>query len=327
MSRPLRAFPSTTYFDNLIDDFGIWQHSDENTILYEEGYALDDATRGILLTLALGRLEQSEVLFSYILKSQTKDGYWGFANKERNFIPVLASDDAIGQVIWAAGYALSKNFHETKVRQLIESTISYIDRTENMRGFAYALLGAIYVSDDMAGRYYKKLRTFFDNTSDNWPWPEALLTYGNAIAPYAFLRYGLIYHDESAVQIGRKLLEFLEEKCTHNRQRGPIGNDGWLPRDQRNVPTYSQQPIDSAYMVWAWMVAYQISGDEHDFKLSQTWMQWFEGDNVAHEEMYNPSDMRCYDGIDSIGVHRNSGAESNICLLLSKYVISEKTTI
>ena len=320
-------FPSTPYFDSLIDDFGIWQHTDENTILRGEGYALDDAARGLLLTLALNRQEQSYVLFSYIIKSQSKDGYYGFARQERNFIPMVASDDATGQVMWAAGYAVYKGFHKTKARRLIANTITYIDRMGNMRGYAYALLGSIYIGEDMAGRYYKKLRTFFDSTDDEWPWPEVSLTYGNAIAPYAFLRFGLVYHDKSAIQLGRKLLEFLEDKCTYNRLRGPIGNDGWLPRGALAVPTYSQQPIDSAYMVWAWMAAYQISGDEHDLKLSQAWMQWFEGENVAGEKMYNPDDMRCYDGIDQSGVHHNSGAESNICLLLSKYVLAEKDTV
>lgn len=320
-------FPSTPYFDNLIDDFGIWQHTDENSILRGEGYALDDAARGLLLTLALDRQQQSEALFSYILKSQSKDGFYGFARQDRNFIPMVASDDATGQVMWAAGYAVSKNFHKTKARRLIANTIAYIDRMGNMRGYAYALLGAVYISEEMANRYYKKLSSFFENTEDDWPWPEVSMTYGNGIAPYAFLRYGLVYNDESAVKLGRKLLEFVEEKCTHNRQRGPIGNDGWLPRESDKVPTYSQQPIDAAYMVWAWMVAYQISGNDGDLKLSQAWMQWFEGENVAGEKMYNPDDMRAYDGIDPTCVHHNSGAESNICLLLSKYVLAEKITV
>lgn len=320
-------FPSTPYFDSLFDDFGIWQHTDENSILRGEGYALDDAARGLLLTLALDRSEQSEVLFSYIIKSQSKDGYYGFARQERNFIPMVASDDATGQVMWAAGYAISKNFQSTQARRLIANTISYIDRMGNMRGYAYALLGSIYVGKEMADRYYKKLHSFFDGTDDDWPWPEAALTYGNGIAPYAFLRYGLVYHDDSAIRLGRKLLMFLEEKCTHGRHRGPIGNDGWLPRTTDVVPTYSQQPIDAAYMVWAWLVAYQISGNVSDRKLSEAWMQWFEGDNVAHTKMYDPNDMRCYDGIDSWRVHKNSGAESNICLLLSKYMLSEQVTI
>jgi hypothetical protein len=320
-------FPLTPYFDNLIDDFGIWQHTDENSILRNEGYALDDAARGLLLTLTLNRKDQSEVLFSYILKSQSKDGFFGFARQEKNFIPMIASDDATGQVMWVAGYAVFKDFQTKKARRLIANTVAYIDRMGNMRGYAYALLGSIYIDEAMASRYYKKLKSFFDNTDDDWPWPESALTYGNGIVPYAFLRYGLVYHDESAILIGRGLLGFLEEKGNHNRQRGPIGNDGWLPRGVDIVPTYSQQPIDAAYMIWAWMAAYQISGNKSDLELSKAWMQWFEGDNVAHEKMYNPDDMRCFDGIDSNGVHHHSGAESNICFLLSKYVISEKVTV
>ena len=321
------AFPATPYFDSLIDDFGIWQHTDGVTILHEEGYALDDATRGLLVTLALGRTEQSEVLFSYILKSRAQTGFYGFAGPNKQFIPAIASDDATGQTIWAAGYAVSKNFHKDEAIQFIADTTLYLDKTKYMRGYAYALLGAIYVGEELAEHFYKKLHSFFDATDNDWPWPEPTLTYGNGIIPYAFLRYGLVYGDESAIQLGRKLLLFLEERCTHGRQRGPIGNDGWLPRGTEVAPVYSQQPIDAAYMVWAWLVAYQISGNQSDKNLSEAWMKWFDGDNVAKTMMYDPNDMRCFDGIDSIGVHYHSGAESNICLLLSKYMLSEGVTI
>jgi hypothetical protein len=288
---------------------------------------LDDAARGLLLTLALGRLKQSEVLLSYIIKSRAKDGLYGFAGPDRKFIPNIASDDATGQVIWAAGYALSKNFHNNEVMRLITELTPYLDKTKYVRGYTYALLGAIYVNKELAEHYYKKLRTFFDDTDDDWPWPEPVLTYGNGIIPYAFLRYALVYGDESAVQLGRKILLFLEERCTYRRQRGPIGNDGWLPRGAEVAPTYSQQPIDAAYMVWAWLAAHQLSGSISDKEHSEAWMQWFEGNNVIRAKMYDPQDMRCFDGIDSWGVHYNSGAESNICLLLSKYMLIENVTI
>jgi hypothetical protein len=323
----METFPLTSYFDSLIDDFGIWQHTDGAKILREEGYSLDDAARGLLLTLALGRIKQSEVLFSYILKSRANDGFYGFADATRNFIPKLASDDAIGQVFWAAGFACSKDFHRDEALQLITDLTPYLDKTEHVRGCAYALLGAIYVSKELANSYYKKLKAFFDNTDEDWPWPEQILTYGNGIMPYAFLRYALVYGDDDAVQLGRKLLLFLEERCTYKRQRGPIGNDGWLPRGVEVAPMYSQQPIDAAYMVWAWMAAYQLSGNSFDKERCDAWMQWFEGTNIIRAKMYDPTDMRAFDGIDSWGVHYNSGAESNICLLLSKYMTAENMTI
>lgn len=323
----MKAISNTNYFDGLIDDFGIWQHTDGTKILRLEGYALDDAARGLLATLALERFEQSEVLYSYILKSQIKKRFYGFADCNRNFLPAIASDDATGQVIWAAGYAMSKSFHGDDAKKIITEVTPYFDKTKYMRGYAYALLGAVYVDKELADYYYKKLQSFFDGVDDNWHWPEKKLTYGNGILPYAFLRYALIYGDKTAAKLGRKMLIFLEKSCIRDRRRGPIGNDGWLHRDADTVPIFSQQPIDSAYMAWAWLAMYQISGDVTDKKMSKLWMAWFEGDNVVNEKMYDSTDMRCFDGIDYFGVHRNSGAESNICLLLSKYMASENITI
>jgi hypothetical protein len=323
----MEVFPATPYFDSLIDDFGIWQHTDGATILRKEGYALDDAARGLLLTLALGRSEQSEVLFSYILKSRSEVGLYGFASPDREFIPNIASEDATGQVVWAAGYALSKNFHSDEAMNLINGLVPYLDKKNNMRGYAYALLGAIYVNKELAEHCYTKLKTLFDNTDYDWPWPEPALTYGNGIVPYAFLRYALIYNDASANQLGRDILIFLEERCTDRRQRGPIGNDGWLPRGAKVAPTYSQQPIDAAYMIWAWLAAYQLSKNSFDKERCDAWMQWFEGNNVIRAKMYNSQDMRCFDGIDPWGIHYNSGAESNICLLLSKFMLAYNVTV
>lgn len=325
----------TPYFDSLFDDFGIWQHTNGTDILREEGYALDDATRGLLFTLMLGRSEQSEVLLSYIQKSRTQNGFYGFAGSDRQFIPATASDDATGQVIWAAGYAYSKNFHHDEVLQLVTDTAAYLDKTEYVRGYAYALLGAVYISQELAEYYYRKLLTFFDGTDDDWPWPEPTLTYGNGIMPYAFLRYGLVYGDKSAVQIGRKILLFLEKCCTQNRQRGPIGNDGWMTKEARVAPVYSQQPIDVAYMIWAWLAAYQISGEASDKENYMAWMRWFEGENIAGGIMYDLQTLKAYDGINPIGadhsdqrgINYHSGAETNVCFLLSKYMIDNNTTI
>jgi hypothetical protein len=328
-------FPPTSYFDSLFDDFGIWQHTDGTIILREEGYALDDATRGLLLTLALGHLKQSETLWLYILKSRSDDNFYGFAKSDRQFIPTTASEDAIGQVIWVAGYAYSRNFHKDEALRLITDIDSNFDNVRHMRGYAYALLGTIYINKKLAERYYKKLRTFFENTDEKWPWPEPSLTYGNGIMPYAFLRYGLTYSDQSSIEFGRKLLLFLEDHCTYGRQLGPIGNDGWLAKGTTVAPLYSQQPIDAAYMIWAWLAAYKISNDMSDKKHYEDWLQWFEGKNIAGSLMYNPENLKAFDGINQIGtehsdkhgINYHSGAESNICFLLSRLMVNENIII
>jgi hypothetical protein len=324
----MAILPKTPYFDRLVDDFGIWQHTDGSRILKREGYALDDAARALLLTLSLNRKKQSHVLLSYIDKSLTGDGrFYGFAKSDRTFIKKFASDDATGQAVWAAGCSIRHNFEIEKSKKIIDEVLPYLCQTEHMRGYAYGLLGLILVDDEKAKKIYKKMLSFFENTTNDWPWPEETLTYGNGIMAYAFLRYGYCYHDESAIKRGRRILTFLEEICTKNRIRGPIGNEGWYPKDSPTVPEFSQQPIDAAYMIWAWSACYRISGDTKDRDIVNLWRRWFEGDNIAHKRMYNKDDLRCYDGIDRCGVHLHSGAESNICWLLSLFFITKNEEI
>ena len=317
----------TVYFDSLIDDFGIWQHTDGENILRQEGYALDDAARGLLATLALGEIGESEVLWSYLMKSRSDSGFYGFATESQEFILSIASDDATGQTLWAAGYALSKKFHPDQAKSLIADLNMYFDNFAYFRGHAYALLGAIYINKGIAKHYYSKLQKFLKDSTDEWPWPEPSLTYGNGILPYALIRYGIKYNDSEAITTGRKILEFLEERCTCNRKRGPIGNDDWLPRGSDDIPEFSQQPIDAAYMIWAWLAAFEASKNPDDKNRAELWMNWFEGDNILNTKMYDPQTNKCFDGINPDGVNYHSGAESNICLLLSKYMLQTERTI
>jgi hypothetical protein len=52
--------------------------------------------------------------------------------------------------------------------------------------------------------------------------------------------------------------------------------------------------------------------------------EWFFGQNVSGKQMYDPSNGRCFDGINSEDdVNLNSGAESTIEALLSMQVLEQ----
>jgi len=318
---------NTSFLDSLIDDFGIWQHTDGQTILKEEGYALDDAARGLVACLALGKQAQAETLFSYIQKSRYKDGFYGFATADRKFINYPASDDAVGQAVWAMGYAYSLGLHPDEAKTMINDLRSTITNFPNLRGYAYAVLGTVYVDQQLSEIIINKLRAYFSDVDNDWFWPEAVMTYGNGIIPYAFLRYGLIYKDQTMAKLGQQILQFVQTKCATGRTLGPIGNDGWLPKGDKIAPNYSQQPIDAAYMIWAWVAAYQVSGDSYCLELADQWANWFKGQNIKKEAMYDKDTLKCFDGIDESGVHYHSGAESNICWLLSLDILKTHSCV
>lgn len=317
----------TPYFDRLVDDFGIWQHTKERRILKRHGYALDDAARGLIACLALGRLEQATVLFHYLEQSYMNGHLYGFARADHTFFDYPASEDATGQTIWAMGYAYHLGFQRGRAKRLIKQLQPALAEQRYVRGSAYGLLGALYVDIALASELLAKLQSFFTHTSPDWPWPEAVMTYGNGIVPYAFLRHGLVNGNQQTAVFGRQLLQFVQTKCESGRQLGPIGNNGWLPKDAATAPTYSQQPIDTAYMIWAWIAAAELSGSPADIVQAERWWEWYEGRNIVGQPMYNPRTLQAYDGIEPLMINHDSGAESNICLLLSMKMLGTKQSV
>ena len=326
---------NTPYFDNLFDDFGIWQHADGVKPIASEGYALDDATRGLIYCLAINRMDQADILFDYILKSKIENTLYGFSTDKHEFINAPASEDAMGQIIWAFGYAISIDYRKEEAQDFINSLVPSLLSMRSLRGPVYALLGASYFDEILADIIADSIMKRFEGLSDDWFWPEDTITYGNGIVPYSLLRYAAVSGNKKAAAIGRKTLEFLEKCCTIDRIRGPIGNEGWFSKGESKPADFKQQPIDAAYMVWAWMAAYQISKNADDLEYASLWMKWFEGDNIAGGKMYDPVTMKAFNGIDrpghpesdENGVNYHSGAETNICFLLSLWIMSEQKTI
>ena len=280
-----------------------------------------------LLAWRSGRHDQADILLKYIQSSWHNNGFYGFATKDHDFFQFPASDDATGQILWALGYAKSINFQVAKVDKLVYKLRPLINNFAYMRGTAYALLGAVYLDPELAGELAGKLSGLFNSLETNWYWPDNEMTYGNGIIAYALLRYALIAQDKEIAKIGLRILKFIDNQCQHNRQLAPIGNDGWLTKNQSQVPTFSQQPIDAAYMIWAWLAAYQLFNKPSYYQSAKQWMDWFEGDNIKSEKMYDPNTQKCFDGIDESGINYDSGAESNICWLLSRHMLERQATI
>ena len=325
----------TTYFDSLFDDFGIWQHADGVRPLPEHGYALDDAARGFIISLALGKHEQARTLLRYLTLSQKDGRFYGFFNADRQPIQFPASEDATGQVVWAMGYAIANNFAVGEARAIIQNVMPAVQTFTTLRGPVYALLGALYGDAALASELYTKLIRQFDNLDSDWPWPEKTLTYANGLIPYVLLRYAHLHDDQRAAETGRNILTFLEKVCTTGRMRGPVGNHGWFTRGDPLPAENGQQPIDVTCMIGAWIAAYEFSQDLGDLQQAHAWMKWYEGDNIAHEPMFDPLSGKGFDGIDignpdhhtASGRNTDSGAESNICYLMARYMLTTRTTL
>jgi hypothetical protein len=304
----------------LTDDFGILQHTLNGKPRHDRGYALDDATRGLLLYLLADDTERASVLHRYIEASYKEEQWYGFATYKHDFIMAPASEDAIGQVAWAMGLAQDRGFEIERSQTIFNQAKASLRSPHYLRGSAYALLGAIYVDHEWATQLATTIKQRFAATTPDWPWPETTLTYANAIIPLALLRYGRLCNDPEAIELGRRLLTWIDQICNLNTPAGPIGSQGWFEAGMERPAQFGQQPIDVAYMIWAYLALYEIDHAETSLDQAESWLSWFYGNNIADKIIGDRTTGLCFDGIDGpdrLRVSRESGAESRVCFALT----------
>ncbi len=90
------------------------------------------------------------------------------------------------------------------------------------------------------------------------------------------------------------------------------------------INKFSQIAYNFRPMIFACLEAFALTGDSVYISKAAEISKWFFGRNVASAQMYDSSNGRCFDGINSEDeVNLNSGAESTIEALLSMQVLEQ----
>jgi hypothetical protein len=188
------------------------------------------------------------------------------------------------------------------------------------RAMAFAALGAADVLDAEPGN-----RTALSVLADAadvigrptddpaWPWPEARLTYANAVLPDAMIAAGNALGRPQLVGDGLALLGWLleHETCGGHLSVTPSGGAG--PRDA--APRFDQQPIEVAALAEGCARAALTTGDERWARAVADAAAWFMGANDVGCPMWDTSTGGSYDGLRADGPNENQGAESTLALV------------
>ena len=161
-----------------------------------------------------------------------------------------------------------------------------------------------------------RLKAAFDDVASapDWPWPEPVLTYENAILPHALLAAGKRMEDDRLVDAGCGVLDWLiEEQTSNDGAFSPIGN-GWWPRGGA-CSRFDQQPIEATSTLLAAEAAFAVTGDERYLGAARMAYQWFLGNNLVAVRLADPSSGGCCDALTPLGVNPNQGAESTLMWL------------
>jgi hypothetical protein len=320
--------PVFDHLERLTDDRGLFEHARHAVPRREHGYCVDDVARGLVVVCrephpgpAARRLARSYLAFvldaldptGACHNRMTVDGQWS---------DEAAAGDWWGRALWGLGVAAtSAQSAGMRARALGGFRIAAQCRSGHLRSMAFAALGAAELlsrrPDEMAARELltDTLALIGRPKVDDpgWPWPEERLGYANASIAEALIVAGDALPDESALNRGLGLLEFLLRTETRDGHLSvtPAGGRG---RDDAG-PGYDQQPIEVSALADACASAFRITGQASwRTGVSLAW-EWFGGNNDSATPMFDPRTGGGYDGLERGGRNLNQGAESTLAML------------
>ena len=163
----------------------------------------------------------------------------------------------------------------------------------------------------------KLIALYKKNHSPDWEWLEQTLTYSNALLPEALMRGFENTNNKKYFEVAKKTLNFLIKHTFKNGIYIPVGQSGWFPKT--GIRQYfDQQPEDVTATIQALNSMYDIDKKAEYKELAEAVFNWFLGDNILGQVVYDRSTGGCYDGIGEKAINLNQGAESTISYLIAR---------
>jgi hypothetical protein len=329
---------------------GVTQFSKGTTPDPASGTCLDDNARAWIVAIYALRADPDqpyarvigETAAKFVADAQRPDGrFHNFADVSGRFTDDVGSEDSFGRTIWACGVAARcaplKQWRDI-ARKVLAAALPIVSELRSPHARAYVVLGLaaafapekaaaiapagepldaplkdaveralIHVADGMLDHHRSA-------ASNDWPWWESHLTWGNGRLPEAMLRAALATGNGEYASTGMRALEFLAGITQSGTVFVPIGNQGWRLRGGARA-FYDQQPIEACAMVDAWLAAHRLTGDLTHRDAAQVAFDWFHGGNTERLALAVPSTGACFDGLHAGHVNQNQGAESTLSYL------------
>lgn len=317
-------------FDHLLalsDHRGTFEHASGAQPRREHGYCTDDMARVLVVTtrepdagdavrglakVAVRFLDEAQAYLGGCRNRMDQTGRWTDTH---------AFEDCWGRCLWGLGSAAAHSDNGL-IRRLavIQFERAAHGRSTWPRAMAFAAIGAAeLLGADPGNAAARKLIGDYAagvadaNGNGEWPWPEARLSYANAVLAEAMIAAGGALDDEALCQRGLDLLGWLIGQETSDGHLSPTPVGGWTAGEPR--PGFDQQPIEVSSLADACARASTVDAAAIWPDTVRAAAAWFQGDNDAGAVMWNAETGGGFDGLHADGVNLNQGAESTLALL------------
>jgi len=331
----------------LTDIFGIIQFAKLIEPDLSSGYTLDDNARALIVaTLYYKKFMTSSSLklvsryLNFLYQVVKPDGYFdNYVNsnraidKQRNIRE--NSEDPSARALYALGLVSTTKQIPKRIRDqahsLFEKCFQKNIAFSSPRAIAFyikalnCLLSKWKEPNTLVVlRYYcEQLMTLYKKShSPDWEWFEHYLTYSNAILPEALILGYKITGERRYLEVSEKTLNFLIKHTFKDGMYIPIGQSGWFLKGMARQ-YFDQQPEDVAATVEVLNTMFQVTNKKHYKELANVAFNWFLGDNILEQVVYDRTTGGCYDGVGEKFINLNQGAESTISYLFARLSFEE----
>jgi hypothetical protein len=319
--------PTFDHLLHLTDDRGTFEHAEHDEARIEHGYCTDDMARVLVVATRQPNAAPSvrrlaEIGLRFLSDAQDMDGaYRNRMDHRGRWEDHPTLDDCWGRSLWALGTAAA----HSEVGWVRQAATAQFERSARRRSawpraMAYATLGAAELL--VAAPHNRAARDLITAAADampqpsgddTWPWPDARLAYANAVLPEAMIAAGSTLGRAGLLEHGLDLLAWLLDHETSGDHLSVTPAGGAAAGDVR--PGFDQQPIEVAALADACARAAMATDDRRWADGIAATVAWFEGENDAHQVMWDPVTGGGFDGLHADGVNRNQGSESTLAVL------------
>ncbi|MFH0906831.1 MAG: glycosyltransferase [bacterium] len=346
-----RKLPSIKleHLAKLTDNFGIIQFAKLIEPDISSGYTLDDNARALIVAALYYKkirthfsLKLVSIYLDFLYRVAKPDGYFdNYVNSNRAIDKQKNihenSEDPSARALYALALVstikqIPKRFRK-QAYSLFEQSFQKNITFSSPRAIAFYIKAlSCLLSKRKEPKTLAVLRScceqlvilYEKSHSLDWEWFEHYLTYSNAILPEALLLGYKITGERRYFEVSEKTLEFLIKHTFSASPRGeedsiyiPIGQSGWfLKKGTRQY--FDQQPEDTAATVVALNAMFQVTKGKYYKELANIAFNWFLGNNVLGQVVYDRTTGGCYDGIGEKFINLNQGAESIISYLFAR---------
>lgn len=317
-------------FDHLLamtDRHGTFEHACLAEPRLEHGYCTDDMARVLVVVsrepdASDGVTALAKLAVRFLNEAQSfAGGCRNRMDRHGRWTDDFAFEDCWGRCLWGLGTAAAHSgIGLVRSLSVVQFERAARGRSVWPRAMAFAALGAAeLLGVDPGHRAARQLIADYAagvaavGTDLDWPWPEARLTYANALLPEAMIAAGTTLEDSALTQRGLDLLEWLIDCETLDGHLSVSPAAGWTAGEPR--PGFDQQPIEVATLADACARAADIDASAIWPNTVRAAAAWFEGANDTGVPMWNSTTGGGFDGLRADCVNLNQGAESTLAVL------------